>query len=165
MRHIPSMFFNVLKRIKKNIIDCTMGLGNYIYISKIKKKIVISFEKDKRYYLFSRKKTINKDFFNINKIIKTKSKTLVCDLGYSINQNNKKLPESIQEFLFKSIKILKGKGSILILCFNHFETKNIIYYLKKFSLFLNYKHIKVNEKCINKNPSSKTSILFTINYI
>ncbi|WDR79468.1 hypothetical protein ONB66_00370 [Candidatus Vidania fulgoroideae] len=84
MRHIPSMFLKTLKRIKKNIIDCTFGLGNYFFLNKLKKKIFFSFEKDTLYYNFSRKTSKKKNFKNLNKIIKTrkkKKKNILYDLG------------------------------------------------------------------------------------
>ncbi|WDI79479.1 hypothetical protein ONB79_00450 [Candidatus Vidania fulgoroideae] len=169
MRHIPSMFFKTLKRIEKNVIDCTFGLGNYFFLNKLKKKIFFSFEKDILYHNFSKKNSKKKNFKNLNKIIKIKNKKkidILCDLGSSINQNKKKsinFERKIQSFLIKSLKILKGNGKIIILCFNYNEYKNITFFKKTFSIFLKkVTYYKTKEENIKKNQCSKCAKLIVL---
>ncbi|MGX7589223.1 hypothetical protein ACT2CC_00715 [Candidatus Vidania fulgoroideorum] len=167
MRHIPSMFFETLKKIRNNIIDCTFGLGNYFFIGKIKKNILFSFEKDRIYYKFSNKRTKNKNFINLNKILnKKKNVDIFSDLGSSINQTKKKnfsYFDKIHKFLIKSIKVLKGNGNIIMLCFNNKDYKCIIHFKKIFSLFIKKKtNIKSKEINIKKNQSSRCANLIIL---
>ncbi|MGX7576665.1 hypothetical protein [Candidatus Vidania fulgoroideorum] len=171
MRHIPVMFFDIIKEIKKKcFIDTTLGLGNYNeYLNFLyNNNVCYSFEIDRKYSLFN-KQNFNKNFNNVNKVLtcNKKVKMLTIDLGRSINQEKARFTNTVDlnGFLFKIIKMFKGFGKISILIFNSNENKCFNFFNKNINVFIKRKKNICLEGELNKNPCSKNSVNYILKFI